>query len=141
MKDFDDQPHDLEEDPHGPRDIEAEAAALLQHLEYQHAIENPPAINRATIIRPLVEELQTTLDYTADTDPEVILTHQAKALDSAFRRLLGDADTLYEGDENCDFQPMKYAAAFKAQEQFRRTLNTLRAIKQKPKRDKRTEGS
>lgn len=114
-------------------DLEHQAQAILRQIERANALENPLPETLSNI-RALVGELRTALDYNPDDDQTTLLRHQARALDSAFRRLLADGDRLYEGSEKCEFEPMKYAAAFKAQEQFCRTVKALNALKPKKKR-------
>ena len=111
--------------------------------------ENRPEQNN--LARPLVQELRRALDY-QNEDMIATLERQAAALDSAFRRLLSNADITYENNETCEAAYAQYAAAFRAQELFCRTARALKLLKQqdkKPKsaknkkrrRVKRTEGS
>lgn len=115
-----------------PNPLERRAAAIIEQINQQHTLNNPTAEKRATI-RALINDLRSTLDYDPEDEETTLLEHQAKALDHAFRRLMGDADTTFENSDQSECDPMKYAAAFKAQDQYRRTITTLKALKQKKK--------
>ena len=131
--------------PERMMEIEAQAAHMLQVLKDNNTEDQATIPENIRNIQTMIADMRAALEDTQSDDYDVILSNQAKALDIAFRRLLCDADDL--SAPACDFIPMKYAAAFKAQEQFCRTLRTLNHLKrnEKPKkrvlkRNERTEG-
>lgn len=118
--------------------LEAQAAALLAHLDMQDRAANPPP-EKNNLARPLVADLRGSLAYAPGGDLLATLERQALVLDNAFRRLLANADITFEDSERCDFSFPQYAAALRAQEQFCRTARAISHLKraEKPKRRNR----
>lgn len=121
--------------------IERQAEAILRQLDQQNTLDNAPTPQNTAMIRELVMSLHGVLarhPTTNDPDnPMATLTYQAEILDHAFRRLIHDADTTYAATDRVDCDPMKYAAAFKAQDQYRRTVKTLTDLKAAKARKRR----
>jgi len=116
---------------------------MLMELKHQEtmneaALASPiPEHNHKT--RAMVDAMRASLDTPTETNEIKRLEQQAEILDIAFRRLMIDADSTYENLDRCDCDPMKYAAAFKAQDQYRRTIKTLKLLK-KHRKIKKTRG-
>ena len=105
-----------EQNRQDPQPIENENTKTLVHLLHD-LLQNPPFYYD--------EGEENNQNQVTNT-----LRQQANALNLAFQRLMQDADTLYKHNSNrvtCD--PVKYAAAFKAQDQYRRTVKTLHSMK------------
>lgn len=103
---------------------------------YTEMVQNtPPEI---MTIRNIVDHMHDCLHYNSQLSDISRLRHQMDALDYAFKRLLLEGDTLSEdsGSFTCDFVPMKYAAAFRAQDQFTRTLKFLKKLENEKLRQK-----
>jgi len=126
--------------------IERRAAQMMLELDLHNAqreaIENPIP-EQADDIRDIIDAMRLMLEEGTERDAVERLEQQADILDIAFRRLLSDADTTYQNLGRVDCDPMKYAAAFKAQDQYRKTVKTLKALKKrgpyKKQRAKRNE--
>lgn len=123
-------------------EIEREAAHMLIAIEYSQAREKAlanPIPDNTTDTRDMIETMRQTLNAPQEIEEIKRLEQHAAILDLAFRRLMMDADLTYTNIERIDCDPMKYAAAFKAQDQYRRTVKTIKLLKKRPK-PKKTRG-
>ena len=124
---------ELKPEPESLESIERRAALILRACEEEearaYALANPTPENLRAI-RTMVDDIREALDLMDGGGGEIArLTQQAAILHKVFQRLLYDADVTYENSDRLDCDPMKYAAAFKAQDQYRRTVKTLKALK------------
>jgi hypothetical protein len=118
--------------------VRKQAQEILYALHQQRE-ETLPRAESNNLARPLVEELRQALTYSKDEDLTTKLEHQANALDSAFRRLLSNADTTFENNTGCEAAYTQYAVAFKAQDLFCRTARALNILKEKQNSKKRSK--
>jgi hypothetical protein len=114
------------------------------HMDKNASSPEDEEIAILNLIMALKARIDTAQPDRSNTPPCPIetLKHHADILDHAYRRLIRDADQVSSVSNTTWCSTEKYAAAFKAQDQYRRTVKTLAMLqgnKARKRREKTTK--